>query len=351
MSKEIYPYEPEFSFRDVFKKRKADILYLWQSRFKIVAISLLGAILGVAYAWYKPVTYTSKLSFVVEEAKGGGGSLISGLAGQLGFDIGGMSGTGGVLAGDNVQQLLRSNRMIKNTLLSAYDVKNNTTIADQYAKTAKLSQAWGDKYTEGKPISFPSDTKSYSRLQDSLLQVIILRIKEKELSVGKTDKKLSFFEAAVTMHNEKVAQLFTLKLIEQATSFYIETKTKRQKNNINRLQARADSIESLLNRKTYTATAANEIMLDKNPAYVTQNVNIELKQRDKAVLQSIYAEIVKNLEVSRTILLQETPTFQIVDEPELPLTKNRTGYLKSIVYGMVIMGLVACLYFLATKSK
>lgn len=351
MSKEIYPYEPEFSFRDIFEKRKADFLYLWQSRFKIIAISILGAVFGIVYAWLKPISYTAKLSFVVEEAKGGGGSLISGLAGQLGFDIGGISGTGGVLAGDNVQQLLRSNKMIKNTLLSPYDEKSNITIADQYAKTAKLSQTWGDKYNNGTAINFPANPDSYSRLQDSLLQVIILRIKEKELAVGKTDKKLSFFEASVTMHNEKVAQLFTLRLIDQATNFYIETKTKRQKNNINRLQARADSIENLLNRKTYTAIAANEIMLDKNPAYVTQNVNIELKQRDKTVLQSIYAEIVKNLEVSRTLLLQETPTFQIVDEPELPLLKNRTGYLKSIVYGMMIMGLIACLYVLITKSN
>jgi hypothetical protein len=51
------------------------------------------------------------------------------------------------------------------------------------------------------------------------------------------------------------------------------------------------------------------------------------------------------------MLLQETPTFQIVDEPELPLLKNRTGYLKSIIYGMIIMGLIACLYVLITKSN
>jgi uncharacterized protein involved in exopolysaccharide biosynthesis len=351
MSKEIYPYEPEFSFRDVFEKRKADFLYLWQSRFKIIAISIIGAVFGIIYAWLKPISYTAKLSFVVEEAKGGGGSLISGLAGQLGFDIGGMSGTGGVLAGDNVQQLLRSSRMIKNTLLSPFDENKNITIADEYAKTSKLSQTWGDKYNNGVPISFPKDTKTYTRLQDSLLQVLIKKISEKELSVGKPDKKLSFFEASVTMHNEKVAQVFTTQLIDEATRFYIETKTKRQRNNVNRLQTRADSIEALLNRKTYTAVAANDIMLDKNPAYVTQNASIELKQRDKTVLQSIYAEIVKNLEVSRTMLLQETPTFQIVDEPELPLQKNKMGYLKSIVYGLFLGGIIGCLMALFRRTK
>ena len=262
-----------------------------------------------------------------------------------------MSGTGGVLAGDNVQQLLRSTRMIKNTLLTPFNDKKNITIADEYARTAKLSQAWGDKYNNGIPITFPKNTETYTRLQDSLIQVIIKRISDKELAVGKPDKKLSFFEATVTMHNEKLAQVFTSRLIHEATRFYIETKTKRQRNNVNRLQLRADSIEILLNRKTYIENAANDIMLDKNPAYITQNVAIELKQRDKGVLQSVYGEIVKNLEISRTMLLQETPTFQIVDEPELPLKKNRTGYLMSIIYGMMAAGAAGCLYLLMMRAK
>jgi uncharacterized protein involved in exopolysaccharide biosynthesis len=120
---------------------------------------------------------------------------------------------------------------------------------------------------------------------------------------------------------------------------------------VNRLQLRADSIEILLNRKTYIENAANDIMLDKNPAYITQNVAIELKQRDKGVLQSVYGEIVKNLEISRTMLLQETPTFQIVDEPELPLKKNRTGYLMSIIYGMMAAGAAGCVYVLVMRVK
>ena len=153
------------------------------------------------------------------------------------------------------------------------------------------------------------------------------------------------------MHNEALAQVFTSRLIDQATRFYIDTKTKRQRNNVNRLQARADSIGLLLNRKTYTASEANAVMLDVNPAYPTANVGLELKQRDKLVLQTIYAEIVKNLEISRTMLIQETPTFQIVDEPELPLKKNRTGFLISIIYGGLIMGIAGALYLLLSRKK
>jgi hypothetical protein len=51
------------------------------------------------------------------------------------------------------------------------------------------------------------------------------------------------------------------------------------------------------------------------------------------------------------MLIQETPTFQIVDEPELPLKKNRTGFLVSIIYGGLIMGIAGALYLLLSRKK
>ncbi len=351
MSRESYPYESEFSFKEIFNQQKDNIRFLWKNRLKLIAIGLIGASIGALYAYLKPVTYTANLTFVVEEGKGSSGSLLSGLAGQFGFDIGGMSGTGGVLAGDNVQQLLKSNKMIKNTLLTHYRDSSKMTLADIYAETAKLKGPWQNKYSDGNAINFPADHKNYTRLQDSLLQVIIITIKDEELVVSKPDKKLSFFQATVTMKNEELASLFTARLIEQATRFYIDTKTSRQRTNINRLQARADSIGRLLNQKTYSASAANNITLDLNPAYQTANVGVELKERDKFMLQNIYTEIIKNLEVSRTILMQETPTFQIVDEPELPLKKNRTGYLLSLIYGALVTGSLYALFLILVRSK
>lgn len=344
-------FEEEFSFKKVISKRIDDINYLIQFKKQFTVVAIIGILIGTLSAWLWPISYSSRTSFIIEDNKAGGGSLLAGLAGQIGIDLGGaLSGTSGVLAGDNVLALLRSDQMIKSTLLTPYSGNNDKTLADVYAESNKLKKSW-EKYTDGKTISFPEDRKVYNRLQDSLLQDMVIRIAEKNLSVSKPDKKLGFFQLVVTMPDEQLSQLFSLRIIEKATEFYIQTKTKTQRNNVARLQARADSIEKLLNRKTYSASAANRILLDANPAYPIANAGIELQQRDKMVLQTIYGEIVKNLEIGRTLLIQETPTFQIVDRPELPLQKNRLKYPKAIFLGAVLSVFLLGLYLLAFRKR
>lgn len=341
-----HPEEEEYTFRRVLESRKDDIAFLWKKKLLIIGFSIVGCLLGFLIAWKWPVTYTARTTFVVEESKSSGGGLMSSLAGSIGLDIGGlMGGTGGVLAGDNVQQLLISQKMIKSTLLSTMEDGGTETLADRYLKVYKLEKKW-EKYAKNGPISFPANDSIYTRLQDSLLNEIIRSISEKQISVNKPDKKLSFFALNTTMKDQNLAARFNDQLIAQSSDFYIKTKTKRLRTNVDKLQFRADSLERILNRRTYSSSASNAGLLDLNPAYVTANVPAELQERDKRLIQTTYGEIVKNLEVSRTMLLQETPTFQLVDEPMLPIRKNRMKYATAGFGGIILAGLAGCFFVL-----
>lgn len=342
-------HEEEYTFRKALKNRREDIAWLWKNKLRFIPVALAGAALGLFLAWYKPATYTSRVTFVVDDTKGGsGGSMLSALAGQFGVDIGGMMNTGGVLAGDNVQQLLKSETLVKEALLTPYDKNINYTLADKYAEATKLKKKWRKHTTDGNTlIAFPASRDKYSRLQDSLLQDMTLRIIEGELSISKPDKKLTFFEANATMRDEKLAQLFCTRLIKSSTDFYVATKTRKLRNSVELLERRADSIARVLNRKTFSASAANQILLDANPAYPTSNVSAELQGRDKMVLSTIYAEVTKNLEASKTMLMQETPTIQIVDVSEYPLRKNKLKYFRTAVIAaaLAMMGYAVYLVF------
>ncbi len=348
-----YPEEENFSFKILLADRKGDLIYLWKHKFKILLLGIVGGLFGLLASYLWRISYTAKLTFVVEDSKpSGGGSLVSALAGQFGLDMNSLGGASGVLAGDNVEQLLKSNTILKSALLRPYGDTQKHTLADIYAIKNKLKTKWESKYLNGEgTISFPAETANYSRLQDSLLQDIRKRIQKEGLGISKPDKKLSYFELTTTMKDEKLAQLLCLGILEMGSQFYIQTKTDRLQKNVNKLQHRADSITTLLNQKTYQASSSSRILLDVNPAYATARVGTEVKERDKIVLSTIYSEVIKNLEVSKTMLMQETPTVQIVDQPDLPLEKNRLKWWQGLAYGGFLGGLLCIAFILFARTN
>ena len=346
-----YPEEEDFSFKKLFQKWINDFVYALQFWRILLFAGLIGGLISLSYALMRPSTFTARLTFVVEESKAGGGSLASALSGQFGFDIGGLSGSNGVLAGDNVLELLKSYSLIKKTLVSAYNDSGSFSLADQYATIYGWKEKWKNSSKVGREINFVGNQKQFSRLEDSLLQLITKQIAEEELSISKPDKKLGFFEILITTRDEKFSQLFSERILKFATDFYVETKTRRLRGNVDRLERRADSLGLLLNRKTYSAADANLMLLDGNPAFASPSVSAEISSRDKAMQGIIYSEIVKNLEISKTALIQETPTVQIVDSPEMPLKKNKISKLISTGLGFILASIITGLFIISKKKE
>ena len=366
-----YPYEQPFSFASWLNGWIIKIKKAISANFKLVLIVvLIGAALGLAYSIFKPVRYNAEITFSVEDSKSIGGGLLSSLGGSIGMDIGSLTGSGnGVLSGDNVLSLLKSKSMMAECLKSPYPIGNNTssiktnaatdsnkqsaisnyTIADRYADVYGLREKWAGNEKIGRAIYFGQPDQNV-RLQDSLLKLIIKRIEEKELSVVKPDKKLSFFNIAINTKDELMSLLITQRIIKIATDFYVDAKVGRLKNNIERLEKRTDSISSLLNQQTYSATEDARLLLNVNPADINAPVYSEISQRDKMVLTTIYAELMKNLEVSKAALIQETPTVQIVDQTGFPLERIETKWYEGIFLG-AILSLLAITSLLLFRQK
>ena len=342
--------EEQYSFKALLATWKIKIIAVLSNWKSLTIAGLLGASLFVGYAYFQPITYTARATFVVEDSKVGG-SFASALAGEIGIDIGGISGGSSIFAGDNVLGLLRSHSLIKKSLLSYFDSASNTTLADQYATVYGYQENWKASGKVGKDIHF--GIKPLTRLEDSLLQIIINRLDEKEINIFKPDKKQGIFELDIVSRDELFSQLFCNRLIATATKFYVDTKTATLTNSINRLQKRADSLGVLLNRKTYSAAEANVQTLDMNLAYAAPVVSAEIPSRDKYMQATVYAEIVKNLELSKTSLAQETPTVQMLDTPEFPLKKNKLSKFlygaAGFFFGFVLMGLL--MIYQPKKSK
>jgi len=331
------------------KKRIAFLLAHWGI---LLIMGMLGGLLGVGYSIIKKDTYTAATTFVVEDNKSSGGGIASALAGQFGIDLGGLSGGSGVLQGDNVLELLKSKSLLKKALLTSYDSSGKISLADAYANAYGYTNKWANSNEVGHMVNFSIKKGVFTRLEDSLLHVILKRITEKELSIAKPDKKLSLFSLEITTRNEQLSQLLCQRLLAVTSSFYIDTKTKRVRGNVERLQQRVDSIKAVLNNKTYTAISAGRELLDANPAFSQGGeMQVEVTGRDKMVQAAIFGELTKNLEASKTALLQETPTIQVVDTPEMPLKKNELNWLLALVAGAFIGTFITALYLFITGGK
>lgn len=345
----------EISLKELIQKLREWFACLKTQWWKIAIAGIIGGALGFVYAWMQPITYTAKTTFVVEDAKSGPslGGLAS-LAGQFGVDVGG-GGGGGLIAGDNILLYFKSESLAREVLLSPWDSVGRQSLADRYIQTHGLKEKWAENKRIGN-ISFQVDfgVKQYTRLQDSLLQVIINEhILKKQFGINKIDKKAGFIQLSVTMQDEALAKVYCDKLVDIAVKRYVSLKTERQQKTVDKLQARVDSISNLLNRKTSASASLQTAAatMDLNPLYRTNTaVATELTTRDKTMLATVYGEVIKNLEFAKFNLSQETPVIQVTDSSLLPLIKNNLSKSQYIIAGTMLVSFISIIFFIFKSS-
>lgn len=327
---------------------KAYASYLLLQKRWIVISATTGMLLGLGYVLLKPIKFIARSSFVVEDSKSIGSSGILGaLSGQFSSEI--MSALGGgsnLLSGENILELSKSRSLLRKTFLTPYN-GTNQTLADIYAEKLKLKKKWEKSSKVGVQIQFSPANKKFSRLEDSLLNTLIERVIEKDLSIYKPDRRLSLFELDITMRDEILASEFCQRLLSTISEFYINTKTKRLRGNISRLQFLADSLQKRTNGTISNSAQSSVRLIDISPQFVQENIQNTINSREELLSTTIYTEVIKNLEISKISLLQETPTIQVIDNPDTPLEDNKNEWYEGLLGGFLagcMLSIIALLF-------
>ena len=336
----------EISLKELIQKGQVWFAY-FKSKWKIILLAgIIGGLLGLGYSFTKKTIYTAKLSFALEE-KGTGGGNLSSLAAQ--FGLGGIGGgDGGVFSGGNMIELLKSRFLIEKTLLSTVTINGKSDLLlNRYIRFNKLDQKWAKKKNLAGLKFTNADRTKFTLQQDSVLGVISNGLKKNNIAVAQQDKKLSIVNVVFVSTDELFAKVFSEKLIENVTDFYIETKTKKSRGNVMLLQNRADSVQRELNAALYGRAQFG----DQNMGLIRQQAAVpKLKQEMRVqMLGTLYGELVKNLEFAKLTLMREEPLVQIIDQPILPLPKARLGKLKAMVIGGLIFGFFTVLFLFFKK--
>jgi hypothetical protein len=336
-------FENEMSVKAIAFSIQSTILYLVSKWYWIVLVSCIGGLVGLFYSHLNKPSYIATTTFVLEESSGSVNSLgsLAGLASIAGFDV---STGGGIFQGDNILELYKSRSMIQQTLLKNVSVNNRKVqLVDLYIEANKLRESWKDD-TLLRNIAFQSSkNKQLTRIQDSLIGLFVIDIKKRYLIVEKPDKKLSIISATITSEDEKFSRIFNEQLVKNVNDFYIQTKTRKLLGNVSILQHKADSVKNVMNGAIYSSVAVTDATPNLNPTRLVQRVApMQRAQINAETNKAVLSELVKNLELTKMSLLEETPLIQVIDVPIYPLEKIKVSYKKGAFLG----GFIAALIFM-----
>jgi hypothetical protein len=312
----------------------------------IVAIGILGGIIGFTYAFLQKPTYKATLTFALEDEKSGGGGLggALGLASSLGIDLG--SSGGGAFSGANLMELMKSRKLVEKTLLSPITVIGKTqSLADYYLEITEAKKGWDEK-PNLKGLTFPvdADRTKFNLQQDSVLKNIYNGLVKTDVVVAQKDKKVSIINIDVTSTNELFAKTFCETLAMETSDYYVEIKSKKAKMNVDILQHQADSIRGELNGAITGVAAATDNVFNLNMAMNVKRAPSARRQVDVQANTAILTQLVGNLELAKVTLRKETPLIQVIDKPILPLEKEKLSKLKSLILGGFLAGFLTVLY-------
>ena len=174
-----------------------------------------------------------------------------------------------------------------------------------------------------------------------------MSIIEDKLVVELQSNEANIINLSYVSENEEFAKIFVETLIEQMSEMYIAHQTAQASKTLNFLRSRSDSVFIELEIAEEEFAKVKDI----NQRIVKASGRLKELQlmRSVEVLNTMYLEIVKNLEISKLTLLNQTPIIQIIDRPILPLKVEKKSKIFLGLLGAFLGGFLSLFFFVFRK--
>ena len=325
----------------IFSEYKSEI---W-SRKKLIFIAvLISCVFALLLSKVIDSKYQADITFVVQSPAAESSSLsnIGNIASSFGFNIGSSESA---FSQANVMELFKSRRIIEATLLKTADIndKKNILLIDYYTNVKNLrnSSEWIDDKIDN------LDFKIRTNKRDSIISLFWNNIVENNLEVSFNSTDASIITLSFIFQDQYFAKVFVENIIDEMSKFYVGYNTSQSRNTLEFIQNRADSVylELKLAEEEYAKVQ------DINQRIVKASGRLKELQlmRTVQVLNTMYIELVKNLELSKLTLLKETPIIEVMDGPVFPLEDKKIKPLILIVLFVFLAIFLAIIYIILIK--
>ena len=333
----------DIRLKDVILKLISIKQLLWQKKLKIIIVSVIFGLLGSFYALFKKETYEAHLTFVIDESQESAGlGAISGMASQFGFNLGGASS--GTFSQTNIQEIITSRRVVEEALLKRGIIDGEEDLLiNHHIAFNDLRKNW--KGTNIENLYFTSNREEFTLQHDSIIGLAYFNLTNGNISTSIEDES-NIVKISCVSKNEDFAKLMIESLAHKLEEYYTIFQTAKSKNTLDFLSFRADSVLLELKNAEYRYASYKDANFGVQRAKGLLE-EIRLK-RDVEILNIMYGEIVKNLEISKFTLLNNKPLLNIIDSPTLPLKVNKLSVVFSFIL-FSILGSVVYSFILIVK--
>lgn len=338
--------EAGITLADAVKILKEYFVQFKQNKWTVFLVICVAVVVGIFVAYRSKPKYIASCSMMLESSGGGKMSGALALASQFGL-LGGGGGGGSVINEDKLIEIISLEPIIKNALFQKVTIDSVTDIlANHFIQLFDYTKQW-QKNEELKNFRFQHSKENLTEKENRVFKMFYGRIKTEFL---KTDKsKSGIISVTVTTPDELFSKYFNDELIKAVTRFYVDRIVEKGRKNVDIIQRRVDSVAEALRDSELTLAKWKD---GSHQLVKAQGMMNEIRlRRNVEVNNSMYIEGVKQLEIAKFSLLNETPFLQVLDEPSLPLAaKGKISFFKGVLAGGFAGVLLAFLYLWIKKK-
>lgn len=333
-----------------------DIVAFFKATKRVILLAaLIGATLGVLYAFSKPDMYTAQVTVMPElQIKGAGGlGNLSSLAGLAGVNLDNISSSQDAIRPDLYPNVLQS-------VPFALELLKKPVYSPQMGSTMTLQAFIERNNNEGfvnrlfNVLSSSSDAEENKLDPKNFSQAIQVTkkqdrlIKSVQTSVAAAyDKKTSIIAITVVEQDPVVAATIARMSLEYLTNYVTIYRTEKARQQVDFLIQRVSEVQSRYRTAEYALSAYRD--RNRNLFLNTAKIDEQRLQADYLLAQSVYTDLSKQLEQAKIKVQQETPVFKTLEPPQIPLKKS--GPKRIVLISIFcVSSCIVTLVFLSARS-
>jgi len=136
-------YDENISLSFLFEEIKALIFFLFKNKHKIVLFTSCILFFTISYNYLITPTYYARTTFVLDNNSESSMGDLSSIASLAGINASSFIDASSLFQIDNIQELYRSDKMIRKTLMSKVnEPKNNLSLIELLVKSEKSEKKW-----------------------------------------------------------------------------------------------------------------------------------------------------------------------------------------------------------------